>query len=89
MDESKIEEVKTKKSLFDVLKWPAKKQSAPTQPAVVETPLEEVRRKRGRPKVNEDREAEIQKKQTELLSSLSQTGSQENPIDVDKDVPSS
>ena len=77
-----------KRSVFDVLKWPTKKQaSTPIDPpAVVEAPAE-LRPKRGRPKANQDKEAEIRMKRDEVMSRLSATGSQKNPIDVDKDVP--
>ena len=80
MDEGKTDEVKTVKSSFDALKWPAKKQAAPIQPAVVEKTLKEVHRKGWWPKANEVKEAEIEKNKSEHVSSLSQ----ENRIDVDR-----
>ena len=55
------------------------------QPAIAEKPAED-RSQLGRPKAQQSRDAEIRRKQAELLSSLSQTGSLENPIDVDKDA---
>ena len=70
MDEGKTEEVKSVKRSFDALKWLVKKQAAPIQPAVVEIPLKEVHRKRWWPKANADKEAEIKKNKSELVSSL-------------------
>ena len=71
MDDSKTEKVKTVKSFFDALNWLAKKQPTPIQPAVVEIPLKEVHRKRWWPKANADKEAEIKKNKSKLVSSLS------------------
>ena len=55
MEECKVEDGE-KWSLNDVLKWPARKELAPVQPAIVEKPVED-RPKRGRPKAQQSRDA--------------------------------